>query len=160
MNVGLVLGVVTVALVGIFATTASPRQRNGVVLAWLFPGLGHFYLGERKRGLVLGGMIVATFLVGMILADFRNISPFDRHPTWGIAHAFGGLMSGLAALLTKGLLISRENPFYNVGCLYSGVATLLNILAMVDVWDLAGAKAKEPAEDAPEMAAAGTEATS
>ena len=118
----------------------------------LFPGLGHFYLGHTRRGVYLATLIVATFVAGMILADWRNVSPFDRHPIWGIAHSFGGLMSLAATIATRHLMIVRENPYYATGCLYSGVAALLNVLAMIDAWDLA---AKEPAPKS-----AGVEATS
>ena len=69
-----------------FALRADKKQRIAVILAWLIPGAGHFYLGEKGRGLFLGGMVVLTFVVGMVIADFCNISPFDRHPIWGIAH--------------------------------------------------------------------------
>ncbi|MEE9394722.1 MAG: DUF6677 family protein [Planctomycetota bacterium] len=136
----IILPLVAVLLLVRFVTTSSARQRNAVLLAWLVPGLGHFHLGEKKRGLWVGGLILLTFVAGMAIADFRNISPFDRHSIWGLAHLFGGLMAGIAALATGSLNIYRDNAAYHVGCLYSGVAALLNILAMIDAWDLATAK--------------------
>lgn len=143
----LVLAGLTTGLLIYFATQSNATQRRAVLLGWLVPGLGHLTIGERRRGLVLGAMIIATFLAGMILADFRNLSPFDRHPIWGLAHLFGGALAGIATLATQTLHIEHENPFYNVGCLYSGVATLLNILAMVDAWDLAGREEKTTPSD-------------
>lgn len=117
-------------------TRRSRRTRLAVIVAWLFPGAGHFFLGRRRRGLLLGGAVVATFVLGMVLADFRNIHPYGRHWVWGIAHAYAGLLSVIAALATHSLKITADNPHYQAGCLYSGAAGLLNILLMVDVYDL------------------------
>lgn len=134
----LIFGAISVGVFGLarFMGTASPRERKAVILAWLFPGLGHLAIGHRPRGLVLGGLVFATFLTGMILADFCNISPFDRHRIWGLCHAFGGAMSGVAAILTRNRMITHDNPLYPYGCLYSGVATLLNLLLILDVSDI------------------------
>ena len=123
-----------------FVVRADKRQRFAVILAWLIPGAGHFFLGEKRRGLFLGVLVLGTFLAGMVIADFRNISPLERHPIWGIAHLFGGLMSAIAALATGSLMIVRDNPFYQVGCLYSGVGALMNVLVMIDAYDLASKK--------------------
>lgn len=142
LNLIYILGpIVAIVLLTRFISTTNSKQRLAVILGWLVPGLGHLFLGQKSRGLFLGGIIIGTFLAGMVITDFRNISPFDRHPIWGIAHAFGGLMTGLATLLTKDLMILGDNPYYPVGCLYSGTASLLNILAMIDVYDQ-GAKSQ------------------
>ena len=132
----LVGGLLATFLVATFLRTANSRQKRAVVLAWLFPGLGHFSLKRGRRGLLLGGIVVVLFVIGLVLADFRNVSPI-RHQIWSIAHLFGGLMSGVTALVTWGWNIERDMMFYNHGCLYSAVATLLNILLMIDVYDLA-----------------------
>lgn len=136
-NLSLVFGLLAVLGMVYFFRVTGPRQQLAVALTWLFPGVGHFYLGRHRRGLLLGGVVLTLFVAGMWLADFRNVSPFERHPIWGLAHAFGGLMTGIATVATSGLQIRESLPFYSVGCLYSGVATLLNLLLMIDVWDLA-----------------------
>ncbi len=133
-----------------FFTTTSGLERRTVILGWLIPGAGHFLVGQRKRGLILGALVLFTFLAGMVLADFRNISPFDRHPIWAVAHLFGGLISTVAAFLTRHLYIERINPLYDVGCLYSGVAALLNIIVVVDAYDFAHERSETPAGEADE----------
>lgn len=132
-----------------FAIRADRRQRTAVILGWLIPGGGQFYLGERRRGLFLGLLVIGIFVAGMVIADFRNISPLERHPIWGIAHLFGGIMTGIAALATKGLMIVEDNPFYTVGCLYSGVGALMNVLVVIDAYDLASKKPAAAAESVP-----------
>lgn len=143
---------IAIVSLGVFMmmTRRSLRTRAAVLLAWLFPGAGHLFLGRRQRGLILGLAIILTFFAGMVLADFRNIHPYGRHWVWGIAHAYLGLLSSGAALATHSLQITADNPYYHVGSLYSGAAGLLNILLMVDVYDLGtqddGAAKKVPAE--------------
>jgi len=133
-----------------FFTTTTALERRTVILAWLIPGAGHFLVGQRKRGIILGALVIVTFLFGMFLSDFRNISPFDRHPIWAVAHLFGGLVSMLAAFFTRHLYIEEMNPFYDVGCLYSGVAALLNIIVAVDAYDFAHERSEAPAGETAE----------
>ena len=126
-----------------FFQVNSKQQALTLGAAWFFPGAGHFMLGQKKRALFLGGIVVTLFLLGLIFGGFRNISPFDRHPIWGIAHLFGGGMSGIAAAATHGLTLDAEVPNYSIGCLYSAAACLLNILLTVDVFDLLHKKPNE-----------------
>lgn len=136
-----------IAGLAFFVHKSSPRQRMAVALAWLFPGLGHLWLGRRNRALLFGGIILVLYLAGMVMADFCNVSPFDRHPIWGLAQAPAAIPTLLAWLITGPLLdlkIWTVNPYYAIGCLYTGVAGLLNILAMCDAWDLAGGGVSRP----------------
>jgi hypothetical protein len=73
--------------------------------------------------------------VGLLLGKFAIISPFDRHPIWGIAQIPGGLMSDFGWLIAGK---AEVNSLYNIACLYAGSACLLNIVALCDAWDLAG----------------------
>lgn len=131
-----------------FFKTSNRRQRIAVGLTLLVPGLGHRYLGLRSRALLFGGIIIPLFLLGLVLADFCNVSPFDRHPIWGIAQIPGGLMTLIAWLSTMSLELGGENPYYQVGCLYTGTACLLNVLSACDAWDL-GAESEEETPDLP-----------
>ena len=48
------------------AETAPRRSRGlAVVLAWIFPGLGHAYLGRRRTALYYALIVTATFLLGL-----------------------------------------------------------------------------------------------
>lgn len=116
---------------------SKPKQRIALGLAFALPGLGHYWLGERRRGLAFAALIVPTFFVGLILSEFASVSPFDRHPLWGLAQIPGGLLTLLTWLATLGQRIDQYDSIYQVGSLYVGSACLLNILAMCDAWDLA-----------------------
>jgi len=45
------------------------------VLAWLVPGAGHFYLGLRKRALLLFIAIELTFFIGLYIGTLRIVDP-------------------------------------------------------------------------------------
>lgn len=148
MNLALLAqkGAPLVVLAGLlyFLARANPRQRVAVLLTWVLPGLGHWKIGRKDRALWFGGLIIGLFLLGLVLAKFLCVSPFDRHPIWAIAQAPGGFLVVLTWLATRGLYLTSDNPTYTVGCLYVGVACLLNLVAMCDAWDLTEAPAKKP----------------
>jgi hypothetical protein len=55
--------------------SSSRWHLSAGVAAWLFPGLGHMLLGQKRRGIILavgiGGLWLAGFLIG-------GINTFDR----------------------------------------------------------------------------------
>ncbi len=73
-----------------------------LIAGWLVPGAGHFLLGRRPQGVVFFLAITATYLLGMFLADFTNVSP-SRHPFYFAAYVFNGGETIVAALLTLDL---------------------------------------------------------
>jgi hypothetical protein len=119
-----------------FFYRANPAQRKAVAWTWVLPGLGHFQSGFRKRGYYLGGLVIGLFLFGLVLSGFLCVSPLDRHPIWAIAQAPGGFLTILTWLATRSLHLASDNPTYGIGCLYVGVACLLNLVLMCDLWDL------------------------
>lgn len=104
-----------------------------VVLAWLVPGAGHLKIGRLWPGVFTFAAILPLYVAGMSLAGFENVS-WERHPVWFWAvHVFGGFLTGAAALLTRHV----SPPFMpdrSVGELFTGVACLLNVVAIADVW--------------------------
>jgi Family of unknown function (DUF6677) len=119
-----------------FVAVSDKSQRKPVLLGWLVPGLGHWVIGQRARGIFFGAQIVGLFVVGLLLSDFRCVSPFDRHPIWALTQIPGGLLTIVTTLLTWPLKITRDVSTYQAGCLYVSVACLLNLVALCDLYDL------------------------
>jgi hypothetical protein len=128
----------------------------GIVGAWLVPGLGHLLIGRRAKALLYFATITTTFLVGMLLAQGRNLS-FDRDPIYFAAYVFNGLETGLGWLLTRHLELDHEPPFLQLGFTYTAVACLMNVVAMMDFVATCGrsveAAAKGAATESEEAAA-------
>ena len=115
------------------------------LLAWLIPGAGHFYLGLRKRAVLLFVCIEATFIFGLYIGTVRVIDP-EHSLLWFLAQIFAGLNTIVAHLWAGRLAGPYADPAirlirdwsYSMGVLYTGVAGLLNLLAVFDTAIRAG----------------------
>lgn len=123
------------------APAVSDRARaiTAALIAWLVPGLGHVYLGKRKLGLVYGAIVVITFLLGL---DFggRLYSPDPAQPLTYLA-TFAVYGAGIVNLLAR---LFSDNPggsvlavTYEYGCAFLLTAGLMNLLLVLDAWDIA-----------------------
>ena len=115
------------------------------VLAWLVPGAGHFYLGLRKRALLLFISIELTFFMGLYIGTLRIVEPAESM-FWFLAQIFAGLNTIVAHLLSTTLasryagastFLVRDWSYY-MAVLYTGIAGLLNLLAIFDTVIRAG----------------------
>lgn len=112
------------------------------LLAWLVPGAGHFYLGERGRGLVYLATITVTFWSGVAIGGVRGTVDPQQRQLWFIAQA--GTAGNAAAAVTLNRMTtptpSRKGQkppkgdwaSVEVGVHYTGVAGLLNLLVILD----------------------------
>lgn len=116
------------------------RKTIAVFLGWLLPGLGHFVIGRRAKGMLFFAVITLTFLAGVALAEGRNLS-YQRDRIYFYAYVFNGIETFLGAWLTRGFERDHGIPFLQVGFLYSAVASLLNLVALMD---LVAARARGP----------------
>jgi ABC-type microcin C transport system permease subunit YejE len=108
------------------------------VAAWAIPGAGHLWLGRRSKGLILLVALPAMFAVG--LAIHGRLFPFDMsEPLVGLA-AIADLGIGAvyfaASLLGYGAGNVRAVT-YEYGNAFLIVAGLLNLLVVIDAYDVA-----------------------
>ena len=105
------------------------------LLAWLVPGAGHFYLGLRKRALLLFIAIELTFFLGLYIGTIRVVDP-AQSLFWFVAQIFAGLNTIVARLWAINLADSNTVVIYDwsyyMAVLYTGIAGLLNLLAVFD----------------------------
>jgi len=111
-------------------------------LTWLLPGLGHIFIGQRTRGLVLLVTITATFWTGVAIGGVRaTIDPHER-TLWFVAQmcTAGNTLTGFALHKYLDSRDSSENESTvashwssaEIGVHYTGVAGLLNLLIIFD----------------------------
>ncbi len=106
----------------------------GLVLAWVLPGLGHFYIGRRRKALLFFGVITVTFLAGALLAHGRNLS-YERDAVYFLAYIFNPGETGLGWMFTRHLEYDHAIPHLQVGFLYTAVACLLNLVVVIDFFN-------------------------
>lgn len=127
------------------SATSSPRARSPyliVALSWLIPGSGHFLLGRRGRATIIFVVVALTFVLGLLMRGplFHpgGADLLSRLIQFG--GFIGDLASGLFYFLAIWLGYSQPDvaghaPDY--GSKFLVAAGLLNILAMVDAYEIA-----------------------
>jgi hypothetical protein len=122
-------------------TAEEVRTRNralAVVLAWIFPGLGHAYMGRRRTALLFGLIVTVTFLLGLSfegrLYTIEPSQPLTILATFAVSGA--GILNLAARLLSSNPGGTILAPTYEYGCAYLLTAGLMNLLLMLDVWDI------------------------
>lgn len=130
-------------------TSASePAARSGTahalvaaVAAWLVPGAGHLYLGRRARGIAFFLLVLAAVVVGCSLqGNLYRVLP--NQPLTLLA-TLGSMGMGLPyAVLRWGLDYQGDivAPGYEYGTAFLLTAGLMNLLLVLDAWDIAQGK--------------------
>jgi hypothetical protein len=104
--------------------------------AWAVPGLGHVVLGRRDKAAWFGALILGTLALGLWLGEGASVSS-ARFPI----HYYGQLGAGLPAILvdrTLGVVPQgRTIDRLELGVVFATVAGILNVIALVDAYELA-----------------------
>jgi hypothetical protein len=126
-------------------TAEAVRRGNravAVLLAWIFPGLGHAYLGRRRTALLYALIVTATFLLGLSfegrLYTIERSQPLTILATFAVSGA--GSLNLAARFLSNNPGGTILSPTYEYGCAYLLTAGLMNLLLMLDAWDIASGR--------------------
>ncbi len=113
-----------------------------MALAWLLPGLGHFYLGRRRSAVAFAAIVAATFLAGLSfqgrLYTVEAGQPLTILATFAVYGA--GLLNIAARLLSDNPGGTILAPTYEYGCAYLLTAGLMNLLLVLDAYDVASGR--------------------
>lgn len=135
------------------------------LLAWILPGMGHIFIGDRNRGIVILVTIAVTFWGGVAIGGVRTTVDPARKKLWFVAqissggHAIAAYLFGNQSrkgLSPQQLAHSRWNSA-EVATVYTGVAGLLSVLAILDA--LVRADAPRRRQDKPARSRPPTRAT-
>lgn len=115
------------------------------IAAWLVPGLGHLLLGQRRRGLILLTTIGSLWFSGLLMGGITCIDRANQ-PFWFIGQALVAPSIGVHFYYVHQLLPlpspepGKNPPFQPAlgrvaeqAILYTALAGLLNLLAIIDV---------------------------
>jgi hypothetical protein len=117
-----------------------------VVAGWLIPGAGHFLLKKTGRGALIFASVVLMFLFGLFMRGIM-FTP-EKGPDYLTSLInYGGSVCNLAAgaLYILTVMFGYSQPdmagaVHDYGTKFLVTAGLLNILAMVDAWEIATGK--------------------
>jgi hypothetical protein len=122
-------------------TQEKPLPIGPLVAGWLLPGGGHFLLGRKGRGALLMGAIALLFVFGMLnqgrffepaRGNWIDSAGFLGNLCAGLFY-FGAKLAGYAAPITG-------SPHSDYGSKFLLIAGLLNVLAILDAYDIAVGK--------------------
>lgn len=144
------------------ASVPAPRQTQQedvpvsqwlppVLLAWFIPGSGHFLLKRHARGGLLALAVAAMFLFGIMMQgatfqkayfDMKEMNPPPDLLTRVINTGgfVGNLATGVLYMMTAWFGYDQADVaghVHDYGTKFLVAAGLLNILAMVDVFEIA-----------------------
>ena len=116
-----------------------------VALAWLIPGAGHLMLKRPARGAVLAISVIAVFLLGLMMRGTLFQPQGGDLLTTVIYYGgfIGDLLGGVLYFLTIWFGYSQPDQaghVHDYGTKFLVAAGLLNLLAMVDAWEIATGK--------------------
>jgi hypothetical protein len=124
------------------ADRAREVERGGLVLlcagAWALPGAGHLWLGRRQKGIIFLIALPLMFAIGLALQG--RLFPFEpSQPLVALAAAADvgiGIPYFVARLAGYGAgLVTAQT--YEYGNAFVIVAGLLNLLVVIDAYDIA-----------------------
>ncbi len=113
------------------------RSALSVAFAFLLPGLGHFWLGLRRRGLVFFGLVGFTFATGLAL-DGGLDTPLPGGPGAGSSVVSGTTMAATGLLYAGARAAGLgggdvRSVTYEYGRAYLLCAGTMNALLVVNV---------------------------
>ena len=141
------------------------NRHLALLLAWMVPGLGHFYQGRIGKGVLYAASILSLFVIGLAMGDWKIVYWRWVNPTANTEsfcfNYLGQFWAGLVALpaliqatlqwqdhatILWGFMAEPDQKvlnglyptlgkFVEIGTLYTTVAGLLNILAMYDAFE-------------------------
>ena len=121
---------------------AENQQTGSLVLlcvaAWAIPGAGHLWLGRRAKGLVFLVALPLMFAIGLALSG--RLFPFDFSQPLVALQALADLGIGVPYVVASALGAGAGDVravTYEYGNAYIIVAGLLNLLVVIDAYDVA-----------------------
>ncbi len=125
----------------------EPGERRPIVaaaVACIFPGLGHFYLGRRRTAILFALIVTCCFVLGLSfegrLYTVESGQPLTILATFAVYGA--GLLNIAARIFSSNPGGTVLAPTYEYGCAYLLTAGLMNLLLVLDAWDVASGRKK------------------
>jgi hypothetical protein len=117
----------------------KPRALAAMALAFLIPGAGHFFLGRRARALAFFGIVLFMFGVGVAVDGSLYTLRESRGQLLTMLASLGSMGSGALYFLANALGShgSITSMTFEYGRTFTLTAGLMNLLLVLDCWDIA-----------------------
>lgn len=112
------------------------------LVGWLVPGAGYWLIGQRARALTVGITILILFALGLLIGGMKVVdapasysNPFNilLQKPWFVGQVLAGPITLVTATIGRGEAFFMSHARANeIGTLYTAVAGMLNLLAIID----------------------------
>jgi hypothetical protein len=113
------------------------RSLIAMLLAFVVPGGGHFYLGRRARAAAFFCIVLALFAIGLSI-DGR-LYWFERGNLLADLATLGSMGAGPLYFIARGMGVSGDitSITFEYGSAFTLTAGLMNLLLILDSYDIA-----------------------
>ena len=130
-------------------TSSSVPPPIVALATWVVPGSGYWLIGQRGRALTVGITIIILFILGMLIGGVRvvdvpngvlsnPVSAVSQKP-WFVGQILAGPITLIASSIGHDdAYFASHSRMNEVGTLYTAVAGMLNLLAIIDAAYRAG----------------------
>lgn len=115
----------------------NTRAFISVVLAFLVPGAGHFYLGRRGRAAIFFVVVLAMFISGILLHG--KVYAFGSPSILTTLATLGSMGAGIPYLIARLVGVTGEisSITFEYGTAFTLTAGVMNLLLVLDSYDIA-----------------------
>ncbi|HUP49031.1 MAG TPA: DUF6677 family protein [Thermoanaerobaculia bacterium] len=122
----------------------SKRSILAMVLAWLVPGAGHFYLGYRRRAAAFFAIVLFMFLIGLAIDGNLYTLRESGRALLRVLASLGSMGAGVIYFVARSLGPHGDvtSITYEYGTTFTLTAGLMNLLLVLDCYDIAEGRKK------------------
>jgi TM2 domain-containing membrane protein YozV len=115
------------------------RTFFAMLLAYLVPGAGHLYLGRRGRAIAFFCIVVLLFVIGIAIDGDLYTLEHSGGALLRILASLGSIGAGLMYWIASGMGVHGDvtSITFEHGTAFTITAGLMNLLLMLDVFDIA-----------------------
>ena len=119
----------------------NKRAMIAMVLAYLVPGAGHFYLGYRARAAAFFAIVLVLFSLGLAIDGslYTVIDSLSSGALLKLLASFGSLGAGLVYFIAAAMGPHGDvrSITFEYGTTFTLTAGLMNLLLVLDCFDIA-----------------------
>jgi hypothetical protein len=118
-------------------TQLNAKMVSTLLAAWIVPGAGHFMLGKRQRATIFFAVIIVAITVGCLLDG--NLYRIVQNQPLTVLATLGSMGMGAPYFILRFIFGYQGNVIaagYEYGSAFLLTAGLMNLLLILDTWDL------------------------
>ena len=115
-----------------------------MVLAYLVPGAGHFYLGHRKRAIAFFAIVLFMFLIGLSIDGNLYTIRESGRALLRVLASLGSMGAGILYFIARAMGPHGDvtSMTYEYGTTFTLTAGLMNLLLVLDCFDISEGRKK------------------